>query len=101
LLRGRKQGAKFPRPCRLENWVVDFYGFERRLAIELDGGVHSQPRPMLRDAAKEDFLGTLGISRKRMSNALEMNDREEFVRRVREAISCSQEQTPHPSRSGW
>jgi very-short-patch-repair endonuclease len=37
LLRGRKLGAKFRRQCRIENWVVDFYCFEHRLAIELDG----------------------------------------------------------------
>ena len=55
---------------------------------------------MRRDAGKEDFLRTLGIRRKRRPNGLAMNDREEFVRRVREAITCSQEQTPHPSRQG-
>ena len=43
LLRGRRLGGKFRRQCRLENWVIDFYCFEHRLAIELDGGVHSQP----------------------------------------------------------
>ena len=50
---------------------------------------------------KEDFLRILGVSLKRMPDGLVMNDREEFVRRVREAIACSQEETPHPSRAGW
>ena len=100
LLRGRKLGAKFRRQCRLENWVADFYCFERRLAIELDGGVHSQPSQMRRDAAKEDLLRTLGISLLRIPNGLVMNDPEEFVRRVREAVACDQKLTPHPSRSG-
>ena len=44
---------KFHRQWRIENWVVDFYCFERRLAIELDGAVHSQPNQMWKDAAKE------------------------------------------------
>jgi very-short-patch-repair endonuclease len=101
LLRDRKLGAKFRRPCRLENWIVDSYGSKRRLAIELEESVHSQPRPMRRDAVKDDFLRTLGMSLKRMPNGLVMDDREESVRRVREAIKCSQELTPHPSRSGW
>jgi len=43
LLRGRRLGAKFRRQCRLENWVVDFYCFEHRLAIELDGGCTRNP----------------------------------------------------------
>jgi len=81
--------------------VADFYRFERRLAIELDGGVHSKPSQMRRDAAREDFLRTLGISLLRIPSGLVMNDPEEFVRRVREAIGRDQKLTPHPSRSGW
>jgi len=86
LLRGRTLGAKFRRQCRLENYVVDFYCFEHRLAIELDGGVHSQPSQMRRDAAKEDYLRTTGIRLLRMANGLVMQDPEEFLRKVREAI---------------
>jgi very-short-patch-repair endonuclease len=86
LLRGRRVDAKFRRQCRIENWVVDFYRFEHRLAIELDGGVHSQPSLMPKDAAKEDYLRTLGISLLRIPNGLVVEDPEEFVRKVREAI---------------
>jgi very-short-patch-repair endonuclease len=86
VLRGRGLGAKFRRQCRIENWVVDFYCFEHRLAIKLDGGVHSQPSQMRKDAAKEDYLRTLGISLLRIPNRLVLGDPEEFVRRVREAI---------------
>ena len=86
LLRGRRLEAKFRRPRRIENWVVDFYCFEHRLAIELDGGVHSQPSQMRKDAAKEDYLRTLGISLLRIPNGLVVEDPEEFVGKVREAI---------------
>ena len=61
LLRDRRLGAKFRRQWRIENWVVDFYCFEHRLAVELDGGVHSQPSQRRRDAAKEDYLRTIGV----------------------------------------
>jgi len=86
LLRGRRLGAKFHRQFRIENWVVDFYCFEHRLAIELDGGVHSQPSQMRKDAAKEDYLRTVGISLLRIPNGLVVEDPEEFVRKVREAL---------------
>ena len=79
-------GAKFRRQCRIENWVVDFYCFEHGLAIELDGGIHSQPSQMRKDAAKEDYLRTLGISLLRIPNGLVVENPEEFVRKVREAI---------------
>ena len=86
LLRGRRLDAKFRRQCRIENWIVDFYCFEHRLAIELDGGVHSQPSQRRRDAAKEDSLRTLGIRLLRIPNGLVLEDPEEFVRKIREAI---------------
>jgi len=99
LLRGRKLGVKFRRQCRIENWVVDFYCFEHRLAIELDGGVHSQPSQMRKDAEKEDYLRAVGIRLLRIANGLVMQDQEEFLRKVREAIAGGRELTPHPSRS--
>ncbi len=88
LLRGRRLGAKFRRQCRIENWVLDFYCFEHNLAVELDGGVHSQPSQMRRDAAKEDYLRTIGIRLLRMPNGLVLEDPEGFVRKVREQIGA-------------
>jgi very-short-patch-repair endonuclease len=87
-LRGRRLGAKFHRQCRVESWVVDFYCFEHRLAIELDGGVHSQPSQMRKDAAKEDYLKTLGISLLRIPNGLVLGHPEDFVRKVQEALKA-------------
>jgi uroporphyrinogen-III synthase len=54
LLRHRQLGAKFHRQFRIENGVLDFYCFEHRLAIELDGGVQSQIDQMRKDPARED-----------------------------------------------
>jgi very-short-patch-repair endonuclease len=88
LLRDRRLGAKFRRPCRIENGVVDFYCFEHRLAIELDGGVHSQPSQMRKEAAKEDYLRSLRIGLLRIPNGLVLQDAEELVCKVREAIGA-------------
>jgi very-short-patch-repair endonuclease len=85
-LRDRRLGAKFRRQCRIEKWVVDFYCFEHRLAIELDRGAHSQPSQMRKDALKEGRLRTLGISLLRIPNGMVLGDPEEFARRVRAAI---------------
>ncbi|MGH9445585.1 MAG: endonuclease domain-containing protein [Terriglobia bacterium] len=86
LLRDRRLGAKFRRQCRIDRWVVDFYCFEHRLAIELDGGVHSQPSQIRKDTAKEAYLRTLGIRLLRIANGLVLKDSEGFVRKVREAV---------------
>ena len=82
LLRDRRLGAKFRRQFRIENGVLDFYCFEHRLAIELDGGVHSQINQMRRDAAKEDYLRTLGIRLLRIPNAMVLEHPDEFIRTV-------------------
>jgi very-short-patch-repair endonuclease len=82
LLRDRRLGAKFRRQFRTENGVLDFYCFQHRLALELDGGVHAQIDQMRKDAAKEDYLRTLGIRLLRIPNAMVLEHPDEFVRKV-------------------
>jgi uroporphyrinogen-III synthase len=91
LLPDRRLGAKFRRQFRIENGVLDFYCFQHRLAIELDGGVHSQIDQMRKDAAKEDYLRTLGIRLLRIPNAMVLEHPDEFVREVLESIRASVE----------
>ena len=86
LLRGRQLGAKFRRQFPVQTGVLDFYCFEHRLAIELDGGVHSQIDQMRKDAAKEDHLRTLGIRLLRIPNAMALEHPDEFVWKVIEAM---------------
>ena len=102
LLRDRRLGFKFRRQYPIENHVADFYCCECRLAIELDGGVHSQPSQVRKDAAKDAFLGKLGIGVLRLPNGLVTEDPDGFVRNVRDAAatrrrqSQKQQTTPHP-----
>ena len=100
LLRGRKLGAKFCRQCPLENWGVDFYCCEHRLAIALAGGVHSLPSQVRKDAAREDYLRTTRLRLLRIGNGLVTRDPPGFLREGQEAIACGHEETPHPSRDG-
>jgi len=88
LLRDRRLGVKFRRQYPIENYVVDFYCCERRLAIELDGGAHSQPNQIKKDKAKDAFLGKLGILVLRLPNGLVTEDPESFVRTVRDAAAA-------------
>lgn len=41
-LQSKKLGYKFIRQYSVDNYVVDFYCPSKRLAIELDGGIHSK-----------------------------------------------------------
>lgn len=85
LLRDRRVlGLKFRRQFPIEDYVVDFYCFELRLAIELDGSIHAQPRQMRKDAAKDASLKRLGIRVLRLPNRLATDNPEGFIERVRE-----------------
>jgi very-short-patch-repair endonuclease len=55
---------------------------------------------MRKDAAKEDYLKARGIRLLRIANGLVMEDPQEFLRKVRDAMASGQETTPHPSRDG-
>ncbi len=94
LLRGRRVGAKFRRQSRINRWVVDFYCFEQRLAIELDGGVHAQPSQIRKDAVKEAYLKRAGIGLLRVPNGIVLKDPEEFLRKVREATGRPNDPSP-------
>lgn len=87
LLRDRRLGMKFRRQYPIENYIIDFYCRERRLAIELDGGVHSQPAQMKKDAARDTLLEKLGIRVLRLPNGQVLEDPEGFCRKVREAAT--------------
>jgi len=93
LRRGRRLGAKFRRQFRIHGGVLDFYCFEHRLAIELDGSVHSQPDQMRKEAVKEDSLRTLGIRLLRIPNGMVLEHPDEFVRTVVDAMGTPTHKT--------
>jgi adenine-specific DNA methylase/very-short-patch-repair endonuclease len=67
LLRNRKiHGLKFRRQQIIEGLVVDFYCAEKRLAIELDGGIHDSQQEY--DAARTEVLEGMGINVIRIRN---------------------------------
>ena len=86
LLRNRGTGLKFRRQYPLGDYVVDFYCFDPRLAIELDGSVHSQPSQVRKDRAKDEYLTSIGIKVLRLPNGLALEDPEAFVRKIRDCV---------------
>jgi very-short-patch-repair endonuclease len=47
-------GAKFRRQQPIDNYVVDFVCFEKRIVVEIDGGQHALDKD--KDAARDDYL---------------------------------------------
>jgi very-short-patch-repair endonuclease len=68
-LRNRKfLGLKFRRQCPIYNYVVDFFCYELKLAIEVDGRYHLEERQIQEDIERTKCLNSFGISVFRLNN---------------------------------
>ncbi len=54
-------GFRFRRQHPFEQFVLDFYCCEVKLAVELDGGQHNEPGVIASDMDRTAFLGQHGI----------------------------------------
>ena len=59
-LRARQiEGVKFRRQQPIENFIVDFISFEKRIVVELDGGQHAENRD--KDIERDRFFAENGF----------------------------------------
>ena len=69
MLKGRQlDGHKFRRQHSVGRYVLDFYCPAERLAVELDGAVHTDPLRHEHDAKRQQEVEALGIRVVRFSN---------------------------------
>ena len=68
LQRRQLHGRRFRRQHSVGPYVLDFYCPEERLAIELDGAVHSAPAQAAYDAERTRALEALGLRVIRFEN---------------------------------
>ena len=93
LLRNRMSGGvKFRRQHPIGKYVVDFFCFQDKFAIELDGSAHSEPSQAQFDRVKDAYLAKRGVRVLRLANGWVLENPEGFLERIRAAA-------PHPSRS--
>jgi very-short-patch-repair endonuclease len=68
-LRNRKlHGLKFRRQYQAGKFILDFYCAEKKLCIEVDGGIHQEPIQKERDVERSAELGLAGIKVIRFKN---------------------------------
>ncbi len=60
-LRKRPSGLKFRHQHPAGPYILDFFCAARKLAIEVDGEVHSRSDQPERDAARDAFIATQGV----------------------------------------
>ena len=88
VLRNRQFGGlKFRRQYPVAPYVLDFYCHEARLAIEVDGGQHSEPDKERRDTERTAYLGRQGITVIRFWNHEVLQETEAVLEQLYEALT--------------
>jgi very-short-patch-repair endonuclease len=78
----RKQfmGIKFRRQCSIGKYIVDFYSFDKKIVIEIDGDSHAKQEEY--DQRRENYLESLGLKIIRFNNRDIMNNLESCLNQL-------------------
>ena len=89
---------QFHRQKPIGNYIVDFYCPTVALVIEIDGGQHYKPDGIQRDAVRDDYLKSLGLSVLRFSNADVLSNIDGVIASIIQHIESilAQEETKSP-----
>jgi len=77
--------GKFYREWAYGRWIVDFFFWENRLCIEVDGPYHRTPHQIRRDALKTSDLERAEITLLRLTNEEILGEQELLVNKLRKA----------------
>jgi very-short-patch-repair endonuclease len=85
-LRNRQLSYRFLRQYSVDQFVIDFYCPELKLAIELDGDVHENPEQKDYDIARQTYLESFGITFLRITNEEYLSNPNLTFKRIENAI---------------
>jgi very-short-patch-repair endonuclease len=94
LKNGQREGASFRKQHPVGPFFLDFYCPSLQLAIEVDGGQHSEDAEMRRDAGRSGFLASKGILVIRVWNNEVDENLDGVQRTIDEAIAARRGLTP-------
>jgi len=78
-----KLGLKFRRQHPASQYVLDFYAHSVKLAIELDGSIHSLLEVKMNDGIRQEYLESLGIHFMRFDNKEIFSDAMGVVEKIK------------------
>jgi|WetSurMetagenome_2_1015567.scaffolds.fasta_scaffold341931_2 very-short-patch-repair endonuclease len=95
------QGLKFRRQHPIHWYIADFYCHEKRLVIELDGGIHMKIQVKEHDENRSAEFDRLGIHVIRFTNGQVLQSKEKVLEEIiRYAITLDNPDSPSPSGEG-
>ena len=83
-IRREALGAKFRRQHVFHRFIVDFYCYDARLIIEVDGNIHEYTQE--EDAIRQEFLEGLGLRVLRFSNGEVLQQTQAVLERIGEVL---------------
>lgn len=83
-LRLGRTGFKFRQQGIILGWIVDFYCAKAKLVVEIDGGYHSTPKQLSKDARRDTAMKAYGFDIMRFSSEEVMADTQAVVRDITE-----------------
>ena len=86
LCRRQVAGAKFRRQYGVDQFVIDFYCPELKLAIELDGASHDSSEAQTYDQMRQQHIERFGIQFLRFRNQQVYEELNEIVDVIRERV---------------
>ena len=87
LLRGRQVlGLRFRRQFSINNYILDFFCPEAKLAIELDGDQHFQQEGLHADFERDKALNKIGIRVLRIENKLVFENTTQVIDAIENAL---------------
>lgn len=90
LLRNRQlAGLKFRRQHQIGDYITDFFCSEKKLVIELDGGVHNTAAQSKKDKKRDAYLRSIGATVLRLQNQDLLSDPENVLNRIAQTVSGS------------
>jgi very-short-patch-repair endonuclease len=87
-LRNRRcENQKFRRQVTLDDYIVDFVCFDRRLVVEVDGPSHESAEQQEKDRERDRWLRKQSFRILRLPNELVIASTELAVARIRAALA--------------
>ncbi|WP_396637523.1 endonuclease domain-containing protein [Maribacter sp. R77961] len=98
-VKGKKLGVRFSRQIPIDQYIVDFYCKDLKLAIEVDGSVHFKEGHQEKDMIRQNRLESLGVTVTRFSDLDVKNNLGWVLEKIKMEID-NLKPTPSPSQEG-
>jgi very-short-patch-repair endonuclease len=86
-LRNRKfMGLKFRRQHPIDKYIVDYICIEKKLVVEIDGGIHQKPEQKEYDSERTADLERYGLKMLRLSNEDVLNDVIKVLKEIKKYV---------------